>query len=112
MPKRKQANPTGGARGRFRDGGSQKANEITAEAPRVKSKPAETTPGKQLDPGPPEPSDFDIDEPEPSPEIPDALIHELRLRSLERKDSGIEPWTLKGIVSEALRDWLSKPKNK
>ncbi len=111
MPKRKQANLPGAARGRFREGGAQKATEITAEAPREHLL-SKTTPGKQLDPGPPEPSDIDIDEPEPSPQIPDALIHELRLRSSERKDAGIEPWTLKGIVSEALRDWLSKPKNK
>ena len=82
------------------------------EEPPGKSEPSKIVPDKQPDPVPPEPSDFDIDEPEPSPEIPDALIHELRLRSLERKDSGIKPWTLKDIVTEALRDWLSKPKNK
>ncbi len=82
------------------------------EALRGKSEPSKIVPDKQPDPVSPEPSELDIDEPEPSPEIPDALIHELRLRSLERKDAGIEPWTLKDIVTEALRDWLSNPKNK
>ncbi len=82
------------------------------EAPQGKIEPVKINPKILPDPVPPEPAELDIDEPEPSPEIPDALIHELRLRSLERKDAGIEPWTLKDIVTEALRDWLSKPKNK
>ena len=82
------------------------------EAPQGKIESAKINPKKLPDPVPPELPELDIDEPEPSPEIPDALIHELRLRSLERKDAGIEPWTLKDIVTEALRDWLSNPKNK
>ncbi len=112
MPKRKQANPPGAPRGRFREGGSRKATEIALEAPKVKSEPSKIFPEKLPDPVPPDPPELDIEEPEPAPEIPDALIHELRLRSLERRDAGTEPWTLKDIVTEALRDWLSKPKNK
>ena len=109
MPKRKQANLPGAPRGRFRDGGSRKATEIILES--------------QPDPVPPEPSEILSEEPDPGAvnirlpavsedvRLPENLVHELRLRSTERQSTGTEPWTHQGIVAEALRDWLSNPKN-
>ncbi len=109
MQKRKKANRPGAPRGRFREGGSRKATEITLELRKGKRGPSENI-VEEPDPVPPEPTENIVQEPDPV--IPDSLIHELRLRAMERRNAGTEPWTLQGIVAEALRGWLSNPKNR
>ena len=43
-------------------------------------------------------------------ELPDDLFLELRLASVHRRAKREEPWNLKDITTEALRDWLRKNK--
>ena len=93
MQKRKKASRPGAPRGRFRERGDESG---------VREAKPTTDKGKR---GPPDPVSVNV-------RLPEDLVHELRLRSTERRNAGTEPWTLQGIVREALRGWLSDPKNR